>query len=238
MKTNNLINVCGSITKKESLNLVDYNILKNTCVAEANEPYSGYYGKRPGPGKSAPNSLFLFTARYYSLKEVLRLAQDLDLHYNEKVNIAPARLTFGHGEYNAIRVKHFPDYKNIHLLQENCIKEGIKFIKKVQISDQTIVKVDKCFVLEEAEEGIYLDKMDEREGYITIPQRFSNSEFSDILITIRNNHDCELFDAVMGAMIIDSKTVEIVRIYAENLNLRLLKCIKGNFARASRELKK
>jgi hypothetical protein len=232
MKTKKLIEVCGSITKKESLIPVDYNILKNTCVAEANEPYSGYYGKRPGPGQIAPNSLFLFTARYYSLKEVLRLAQDLDSHYKDKVNIAPARLTFGHGEYNAIRVKYFPDYENIHLLQDHCIKEGIEFIKKVQVSDSAMVKVDKCFVLEEAEDGIYLDKTEEREAYIAIPKQISISEFSEILIETRNNQDCELFDAVMGAMIIDSKLVEVVRIYAENLNLRLLKCIKGTFARA------
>ncbi len=57
MKTNNLIKVCGSITKKESMASVTYNILKNTCVAEANFPYSGYYGSVPE--QADLNSLFL-----------------------------------------------------------------------------------------------------------------------------------------------------------------------------------
>ncbi len=230
MKTNNLIKVCGSITKKESLIPVDYNILKNTCVAEANDPYSGYYGMIPG--QTDPNSLFLFTTRYYTLEEVLRLAQNIDAHYMEKVNVAAAWLNFAYYEYAAIRVKYFPDYENIHLLQNYCIKEGVEFIKKVQMSDSALAKVNKCFVLEEAEDGIYFDKKEENKGYITIPKQISNSEFSNILIEIKNNHDCEFFDAAMGAMIIDSRTIEIVRIYAENLNLRLLKCIKEEFAKS------
>ena len=59
MKTSNLIKVCGSITKKESLIPVNYNILKNTYDAEANNPYFGYYGMVPE--QANPNSLFLFT---------------------------------------------------------------------------------------------------------------------------------------------------------------------------------
>ena len=230
MKINNLIKVCGSIIKKESLIPVDYNILKHTCVAEANFPYSGYYGI--DPGQTSPNSLFLFTSHYYSLGEVLRFAQNIDSCYMEKVNIATACLDFAHHEYSAIRIKHFPDYEHIHLLQSCCIKEGVEFIKKVHLSDFALVKVNKCFVLEEIEEGIYFDNKEEHKGYITIPKQISKSEFSDILIEIRNNYDCELFDAALGAIIIDAKATDMVRIYSENLNLTLLKCIKKRFAKS------
>ncbi|MBC8486665.1 MAG: hypothetical protein H8D45_11565 [Bacteroidetes bacterium] len=230
MKTNNLIKACGSIIKKESLIPLDYNILKHTCVAEANFPYSDYYGMVPG--QTNPNSLFLFTAHYYSLEEVLRFAQNIDSCYMEKVDVATAWLNFANHEYSAIRVKHFPDYEHIHLLQSCCIKEGVEFIKKAHMSDFALVKVNKCFVLEEIEEGIYFDKKEDHKGYITIPKQISNSKFSDTLIEIRNNNDCELFDAALGAMIIDSKATEIVRIYAEGLNLKLLECIKERFAKS------
>lgn len=230
MKTRNIIKTCGSIVKNESLIPIDYNILKHTCVAEANEPYSGYYGI--APGQTNPNSLFLFTTHYYSLEEVLRFAQKIDSCYMEKVDVATAWLNFAHHEYPAIRVKHFPDYEHIHLLQSCCINEGVEFIKKVHMSDFALIKVSKCFVLEEIKAGIYFDKKEEHKGYITIPKQISNSEFLNILIEIRNNNDCELFDATLGAMIIDSRAIEIVRIFAEGLNLRLLECIKEKFTKS------
>ena len=229
MKTNNLIKVCGSITKKESLIPIDYNILKNTCIAEANFPYSGYYGTVPG--QTNPNSIFLFTSNYYSLEEVLRFAQNIDSCYMEKVNVATASMDFVHHKYSAIRVKYFPDYEHIHLLQTCCITEGVEFAKKVRMSDFAQIRVNKCFVLEELEEGIYIDKKEDHKGYITIPKQITGSEFSDILIDIRNNTDCKLFDAAMGAMIINSQAKDMVRIYSVNLTVQSLKCIQERFAK-------
>jgi len=230
MKTNNLIKVCGSITKNESIALVTYNILENTCVAEASLPYSGYYGMAPGQANT--NSLFLFTKHYYSLEEVLRFGQNIDTCYMEKVDVATAMFDFVHHKYTAIRIKYFPDYEHIHLLQSCCIKEGVEFAKKVHISNFARVRVNKCFVLEKLEEGIYLDHKEDHKGYIAIPKQITDSEFSDILINIRNNTDCKLFDAAIGAMIIDSTATDIVRIYSENLNLGLLKCIKERFVKS------
>lgn len=100
---------------------------------------------------------------------------------------------------------------------------GIEFAKKVHISDSAFVRVNKCFVLEELEEGIYFDKKEDHKGYITIPNHIIGSKFSDILINIRNNKDCKLFDAAMGTMIINSQAKDMVRIYSENLNIQLLK---------------
>ncbi len=227
MKTTNLISACGSITKKESLLPVNYNILKNTCVAEANMPYPGYY--ETVPELANPNSLFLFTTQYYSLEEVLRIAQNIDSCYMEDVSIATASLDFVHHKYSAIRVKYFTDYENIHLLQSCFLKEGVEFVKKVLISDTAVVRVNKCFVLEEIGEGVYIDKKEDQKGYIIIPKQITDSEFLDILMDIRNNTDCKFFDAEMGAVIINSRVKEIVRIYSENLNAQLFKCIKERF---------
>ena len=230
MKTNNLIKVCGSISKKESIDSVTYNILKNTCVAEANFPYSGYYGT--GPEQSDPNSLFLFTTHYYSLEEVLRFAQNIDSCYMEKVNVATAFLDFVHHKYSAIRVKYFPDYEHIHLLQSCYLKEGVEFVKKAHLSDFAFVRINKCFVLEEIGDGIYIDNKEEHKGYIVIPKQISNNKFSDILIDIRNNTDCKLFDAALGAMIINSHAKDMVRIYSDKINYEFLECIKKRFAKS------
>ena len=227
MKTPTLLSVCGSITKKESLLPVTYNILENTYVAEANMPYSGYYGTVPG--QATPNSLFLFTTHYYSLEEVLRFVRNIESCYMENVNIASASLDFAGSTFFAIRVKYFPKHEHIHLLQSCFMKEGVEFVRKVRLPDVATVKVVKCFVLEEIGKGIYIDNKEDHKGYITISKQITDSEFSNALIDIRNNTDCKLFDAAMGAMIIESKAIDLVRIYSENLNEQLLKCIKERF---------
>ena len=229
MKTKNLISVCGSVTKRESLLPLTYNILENTYVAEADMPYSGYYGHTPG--QATPNSLFLFTTHYYSLEEILRFVQNIESCYMENVNIASASLDFGTSTLFAIRVKYFSEYEHIHLLQSCFMKEGVEFVRKVRLPDFAKVKVDKCFVLEEIGEGIYIDNKEDHKGYITISKQITDSEFSNVLIDIRNNTDCKLFDAAIGAMIIESKVIDLVRIYSENLNPQLLKCIKERFNR-------
>ena len=150
----------------------------------------------------------------------------------EKVNVAAASLDFGKHKYSAIRVKYFPDFEHLHLLQSCCIKEGVEFIKKVQISKFAIVKICKCFVLEELEQGIFIDTKEAHRGYLTIPKQISRDEFLEILTQLRNNNDCPLFDAAMGAIIIDSKANDMVRIYSENLDLSLLKCVKEKFTKS------
>ena len=68
MKTKETIQVCGTVTKTESLAEIKWNILENTCVAEANNPYTNYYGQVPQ--KPTPNTLFLFTTQFYFLDEI------------------------------------------------------------------------------------------------------------------------------------------------------------------------
>ncbi|MGC9342698.1 MAG: hypothetical protein ACP5E3_08365, partial [Bacteroidales bacterium] len=212
MKTNTLIKTFGSIEKKESLVPVEFNILNGTCVAEANEPYSDYYGKVPHP--AIPNSLFLFTSQYYSLVDVLRFVQNIDSCYMEKVNVAAAYIDFGRYKYNAIRIKYFPDYERLHLLQSCFMKVGAEFISKVHMSESAAVKINKCFVLEEAEQGIFIDKNEENRGYIAIPKQIRGDEFLDKISKIKNNEECPLFDAARGVIIIDSKARDIARIYS------------------------
>lgn len=235
MKTNGLLHVCGSIRKKESIASVNYNVLSNSCVAEANLPYSGYYGKLPE--HADPNSLFLYTTHFYSLVEVLRLSQKVKSCLGQNVHFASANLNFRHVEHAAIRVKNFPNYEDIGLLQQCCINAGVQFSKKVDLSEIAQIEVNKCFSLEESELGIYLDKNEAHKGYISILDQIDQSDFEKILLNIRNNTDCKLFDAALGAIIINSEIKEIVRIYAENIDLEMLKCIKGKFEKYMLNLK-
>lgn len=232
MKTTNIIETHGSITKNESLTPIDYKILKNTLVAESGDPYSNYYGNVPH--RLAPNSLFLFTKQFYTLDEILKVTCNMKalFGYTKLFDIATAILDFTDHYHYALRVKDFPDYKHIHWLQSCYSSEGIIFCHKVHLTKPVRVTVFKELKLDKQEEDVYLDNTNTHKGYITIPRQINNNEFSELLINLRNNNDCELFDAAIGIIEINSETKNMIRIYSENLNIALLKCIKEKFTKS------
>ena len=112
-------------------------------------------------------------------------------------------------------------------MQKCFVNQGVEFIKRVQLTNEALVRTNKCFVLEEADNGIYFDKIEENKGYISIPKLISNDEFEKLIGEIRNNSNCRLFDAAKTGVILDSQLKDIIRIYSEKLDLALLKCIKN-----------
>ncbi len=231
MKTGKKLKVCGSITKRESLVIFDGEFMENTLVAEADQPYSNYYGRVPD--KPCPNSLFLFTKNYYTLEEALRFTQNIDICAKNKVNAGSAVLHFKTRSMPAIRIRNFPDYKHLKMLQQCYAKQGVKFIRKTTIDPDALVTVNKCFHIKYAQEGIFLDQNEKNEGYIKLPFRLDWPGFQELLHKVWNNSDCLLFDAAMGGLIIDGHVHDIVRIYSGHLSLDLLKCLKAEFERWS-----
>lgn len=225
MNRNRIIRVYGSITKKESVVAIKSGILENTFVAEANMPYSGYYGNVPGETK--PNSLFLFTECCYSLEEILRFSQKSDTCLMKKINLATGMLCFENHHYPVIRVKNFPDYDHLSELQKCFIRQGVNFGRKVQMEKEATIRINKCFELEEAGEGIYFDLVEKDKGYVMVNRLLSQEEFDDLILKIRNNSACHLFDAVKCGIIMDSEVKEMIRIFAERLDVKQLDCIKN-----------
>ena len=236
METKNILHACGSITKKESLMWIKTNILEHTSVAEASMPYAGYYGWMPE--KPKPNSLFFLTERYYSLEVSLRFTQNIDICSKNQVNAASAVLIFHNQSYSAIRIRNFPDYDHLKMLQQCFQKLGVCFLKKTIFETEALVTVNKCFLLEQADEGIYIDKPNKNEGYITIPLYLGQNDFELLMNRVKNNGECKLFDAAQGGLIMDSRVIEIIRIYSEHLNVQLLKCIQQEVLRQLKAMKR
>ena len=234
MNTNGTIKVCGSITKNESLVKLKENILPHTVVAEANLPYSNYYGRIPR--KAKPNSLFLFTDRYYSLEEALRFNQNIDFCAKNEVDAASAIMQFKGQCHPSIRLKNFPDYPHLGMLQQCYIDQGVKYAKKVNLETETMVTVNKCFKLKEKAKDIYLDQDEKNEGYVVIPQYIDYSQFIVLMNAVRNNSDCPIFDAAMGGLIIDGKAINIIRIYSEHLDISLLECVKKDVLKQFKQI--
>jgi hypothetical protein len=224
METEKKLKICGSITKKESLTRFSGDILENTVIAEAHQPYFSYYGRVPENAK--PNSLFLFTENYYTLEEVIRFTQNIGICAKNKVNVASAVLMFRNQKYPAIRIRNFPDYRNVKMLQECYVSQGIRFSQKVNLESNALIKVNKCFCLKEAGNRFYFDLEEKNEGYFEVPGYLKQNEFEEVLQKIRNNTNCSFFDAAMGAFIIDAHVKDIFRIYSGHIDLDMLQCIR------------
>jgi hypothetical protein len=229
MKTKQLIQVCGSIIKEESIAPITAHIAKNTCVAEANLPYSDYFGVAPFNMQTKPNSLFLFTVPYYSLQEVLRFARLINLSCMKSLNIAVSVLDFKNDHYPAIRIKNFPDYAMIRKLQECFMEQGVEFAKKVNMGKKALIRTNKCFSLEKVGKNIYIDHLQEKTAYIALPKLIDQKYYSRVIGDIRNNTSYPMFDAARGAIILDAEITDIIRVYSGHLDIEMLKNIQKHF---------
>ena len=176
-----------------------------------------------------PNSLFLLTSHYHSLEEVLRFAKLINLSCMESLNIAFSVLQFKSNHYPAIRIKNFPDYKMISKLQECFVEQGVEFAKKANIKGKAIIRTNKCFSLEEVGDHLYVDHMQKNTAYIALPHLISEEKYTNVLVEIRNNTSCPLFDAARGSVILNSEITDIIRIYSGHIDIEMLKCIQEKF---------
>lgn len=221
------IHLNGVISKKEKLVSLPVSNLPNVSVAEASSPYANYYGQVPRRAK--PNSLFLFTSEFYFLSEIISYAQKVEKCLLDRINIASAVLHFRNKQFSAIRLKNFPDYKQLANVQDCMNKQGIVFLNKINIEGEVLAKISKLFKLEEVDTGFYMDLVEDHKGYFTHQSRIDSDNFNQLMRQIKNNGNCKLFDAVQGELLLNGSIVEIVRIYSEGLDLELLKCIKKEF---------
>jgi hypothetical protein len=229
MNTNTTFRICGSINKRESLTMLTGAKMENTVIAEASQPYHNYYGSIPD--KPRPNSLFLFTERYYTLEEALRFTQNIGICARNKVNVASAVIEFSRQQHFAIRIRNFPDYRNIGLLQECYVRQGMKFSRKVNLEKEALIRVNKCFHVEDVGHGFYRDLDLQNEGYFMMPSYPEIDEFDQMLRNFRNNSQCPLFDAAYGGFIMNGKVIDIMRVYSGHLDMDLLSCIRSGTLR-------
>lgn len=229
MKTDQIINVCGSIIKEESIVPVTTHIASHTVVAEANKPYSDYYGIAPFNMPTKPNSLFLFTTQYYMLEEVLRFASQIDMCCTQSLNLAISVLNFGTEHYPAIRIKNFPDYQKIEKLQQCLIEQGVEFARKVFLQPKAVIKTHKCFALDKIGDNLYLDHRQNKTGYVALRHLMNKDEYEEVISSIRYNSNVPWFNSERGAIIFDGNVTDIVRIYSEHIDSGLLRMIQKQF---------
>jgi hypothetical protein len=86
------------------------------------------------------------------------------------------------------------------------------------------------------EENIYIDHLQEKTAYIALSKLINHDKYLEIISDIKNNTNCPMFDSARGAIVLDSRITDIIRIYSGHLDIDLLKCIQNKFEQAISEV--
>jgi hypothetical protein len=223
MNDNNF-EVLGGIIKEEKLYSVKEKVLENTLVLESKEPYPGYHHALPT--EPVPRSVFLITKNLYTREDISRTSQKIKQYCTFNFESATGEIYIHNNLYPCIRIKNLDKYEQIAELQSFFLNEGIVFKKSNNISHKAIIKVKKAFLLSENEDHIFCDKLEDYQGYFSIPKQLSWKLFEKITYSIKNNWQGQHFDAALGYIYKDFEILDMVRIYHRSNNIEILTQLK------------
>jgi len=220
------IEVTGYIKKEEQLTALSGNILSHTCVLENSHPFPGYHGYNL-PDMEKPRSLFFPIINSYTFEDIARISKRIDMRIGHDFNAAVGTLFIQPYTYQSLRIKYLASFSLIPGLQQMFADEGIKFYKYKDIEAMSIIVVQKNFLVEEAEPGIYRDLENRSKFYFEIPEPLTWETFKQFTRHIKNNLVDNNFDAALGVFYRLKGIVDMVRIYDQNptvQKMQILKC--------------
>jgi hypothetical protein len=233
MAQNRIIETMGSIAKVEKLQTLSSNILENTLVLDEAEPFPGYHGANLPTGYN-PNYVYIVLKKKLSTVMIMRMTQNIKKYFKHDFDGTAASICINNDVLDCIRVRNLEKYSYIPELQKNYLHEGVKFMKKREIMGEGIIDINKHFILEELEPGIFKDLEDSHMHYFRIPHHLNWQMFLEMTTSIRHNIDNLHFDTALGAIYL-KEIHDVVRIFTKDLSLEELRTIRNMYAE---ELKK
>jgi len=224
MAEKRIIETMGSIIKVEKLKTLSSNILENTMVLDEAEPFPGYHGTNLPTGYN-PSTVYITIKKKLSAIKVLRITQQIKKYFRHEFDGTPANICLNNETFNCIRIRNIESYDIIPDLQKSYLSEGIKFLKKKNVSGEGIIDITKHFELQEMTEGIYKDLEDPLMYYIMIPEHLHWQIFFEITASIRRNIDNLSFDGALGVLYLKEIT-DVVRLFAKDMSIEDLRKIQ------------
>ncbi|MGQ1948248.1 hypothetical protein ACT3CD_14220 [Geofilum sp. OHC36d9] len=215
----------GNLLKQETLQILDDQVLPNTFVLEAPEPFPGfseYYSEHPDDVR--PLYIYFVVKQLYTLEEVTRATQNIRKYFQSDFNAAAGVVNIYNKEFNVIRVRHLQGFDQIPELQSCYIDEGIEFRKKPggKMGGPAVIRIKKFFILEEKHPGVYFDVTEKDHGYFSIPKQLTWKYFEDLTRKVKFNWDQLAFDAAVGHFHVNYGIQDMIRIYNPKLDLESL----------------
>lgn len=222
---NHIIEVTGTLTKKESLVSISPELSNNTLILETAHAYPGYHGIVPE--EKVPGSLFLITKKRYQRELIVRSAMAFKKSLKMDLDIVSSRITLQNKEVNAIRIKGLTNYSILPQLIQALYDEGYRFERYKVVKEFTsIIQIKKEFLLELVENGYYKDKLNAETHYFTVANEIKWYAFEKAIIDLKYNIADNNFDAALATAFRADGLQDLVRIYKKDLKLDDMKKIK------------
>lgn len=222
------VEVTGYIRKVENLVNIKSNIAPNTCVLESLLPFPGYHGQNL-PDESEPRSLFFIITNNYTFEDIARLTKKIAGNFEEDFNASIGTIYIQPYTYDCVRIKYLSSFSLLPKLQDMLQKEGVKFARYRKINNMGIIVVNKNFLVEEHEEGIYFDLENPSKFYIELPENLDWETFRDFTFHIKNNLIDNNFDAALGVFYRLRGIVDVVRVYDRDNSLEKMRTLKSMY---------
>jgi len=219
-----IIETYGVIDKEEKVETLNENILEDSLVLDLCEPFPGYYGET-FVKKDKPEMVFLIMNTNYSTDDIFRITKKIKKSYATCFDATPCELFIIKDKFNGIRLRFIDNYQIIKSIQQRYSCEGIKWMKKINLSGNAFIRIYKIFRIEEIFEDIYRDIDDENIYYFSIPCNMDWKDFVEITRNVRNNVIGINYDAAKGFIYYNTIT-DVIRIYSKKISVSELNIIR------------
>jgi hypothetical protein len=145
---------------------------------------------------------------------------------------AHASITFaGNEPCYCIRVRDLALYSDIEKLQELFVSEGLKMKRKQRTIHNAYgwIRLDKYFYIEPWGNGMYNDLQQLHHGYFELPGPITWDKFVELTTEVKYDTNLLYFDAARAFFFEKNRTVELVRIYRENMSREILSAIMARY---------
>ncbi len=212
---NEIIETIGTIKKKESLVTVE----SDDLVLESLHPFPGYHGTTI-PDQTNPKSIFFVLRSSYPDEDIIRAILKIKGKIQSKFDAAPGTISILNKVEPCIRIKDLENYTFIPELLKHFKSEGFLFLKGKKIDAyEGLIRITKYFLLDEINDGIYMDKETAEMGYFEIPTQLDWDSFEKITLDIKRNIEDNNFDAALGTIYRKTGLKDVIRIFDTNVCL-------------------
>lgn len=221
----------GGLLKYEPLSCVEQNLpIKDTCVLESISPFYGYYDVIPDIRK--PLYLYLMLEGHLFTSDIMLAVNAIKQKADFPFDAVHASITFPNSEpAYSIRVRDLALYSDIEKLQRLLVDQGLRMKRKSRAIQNVYgwIRLDKFFYLEPWGDGLYKDLQQSHHGYFELPAQITWEKFVELTTEVKYDTNLLYFDAARAFFFEKDKTVELVRIYRENLSFEILSAIKARY---------
>lgn len=215
MQPNNIIETIGTIKKRETVVTVE----NNDMVLESLHPFPGYHGTTI-PDQTNPKSIFFILKSKITDEDIIRKTVKVRKRFSSKFDASPGTINVFNQTESCIRIKDLENYALIPELLSLYKEEGISFMKGRNIKPyEGVMRIKKSFMLDEVNDGIYMDRETPEMGYFEIPDKLEWDTFERITMGIKHNNEDNNFDAALGTFYRQSELKDVIRIYDTNVCL-------------------